>query len=227
MADSKQSPPESAPELTPEQCRKFALEAIARYQELAIGLLEARAFLYPGQDRKPDRKLAFLHGVASVVQFLQRTSFFLEQQAEEPLTQLLFELQTVAMNIPSHDFVSKPGARRKGVRYRDFQMNCALLLESYIAAGLKVEEASARVVRLMKTNIAPRTIEDWRTDFSNVKNEDEFGRRFRELKEEFTRTKPTLDDVDHWVRRLQLRFADLPTSAQKNISRDKLRKTNR
>lgn len=221
MARSNEPPSKRTPELTPEKCRTFALEAIARYQELAVGLSEARALLYPGEGRKSDRKLAFLHGVASAIQFLQGTKYFLDQGLEEPLTELLYELQTVASGLPSMDFAVKPGKRGRGIRHQAFQMNCALLLESYMAASLRVEEASARVVRLMKTNISPRTIEDWRTDLCNVNIKGEAGERFRSLKREFARVRLPVQDIDVWASRLQLKFADLQTSAQKNAVRDK------
>jgi hypothetical protein len=187
-----------------------------RYQELAIRLGEARAFLSPGKDRKPDRKLAFLYGVTSVIQFLQRTKFFAGNGLEESLVNLLYELQTVANGLPSQDFAVKPGARGRGVFYRAFQMDCSLLLESYIAAGLAVGDACSRIVRIMKKPVSPRTIQDWRFDLSSESNGSPEAQRFRQLRDEFSRIILGVREIDAWASRLRVQYATLEVKGQMN-----------
>jgi hypothetical protein len=146
---------------------------------------------------------------------------------DEPLVQLLFELQTVVNGLPSEDFTVKPGVRGKGIRIQAFQMYCALLLDRYMAAGLTVEEASTRVARFMKTDVSPRTIEDWRNDLSNVERKGAAGELFRSQRNDIAHIGFTVEAIDAAANRLQQKFAGLNTNAHKHVSRDVRKKTKR
>jgi hypothetical protein len=208
--------PGGSPQLPPEKCLKLLREYQERYQKLADDLALARVFLAPGESGKPNRKLAFLCGVGAVVEFLQGDRFFTDNELELPLIQLMFELHTVDLGIPSEDFAVKPGGRGTGTRYRAFQMSCALLLNTYISAGVSMDEACSRIVRIMNKKMAPGTVKDWRVDFSNIKNQTDAAKSFRSLRDEWSDKKFADAQIDLIAHRVKAQFADLELKGHQN-----------
>jgi hypothetical protein len=217
MTDSPDTGGDVNLELTPEKYRQLSLEFIARLKRLAEGLAEARAILESAEVKSSGRRLAFVYSTASLVEFIQSLSFFTGQGLEKPLVELFLELQDVALGIPSDDFAVKPGKRKRGLRLKSFQLQCALLLESYMQAGVPRKEAGERIARLLTGfTVAPGTIEYWRQELSDSSGSTGEGKRFAELRADFSKIKFSEKKLDESAKRIAANYSGLRTGSQAN-----------